>query len=488
MNMAGGLSAVAERPLMIHSEMGAVSFGIDLQAAQLITASGGLGVSLPDVPLDDQATLDISENPSPAEHLIWLGVTLPLAIELRVDESVAGTENDSIPMSRAELTRLISDFTGASENRAISRSGTDERPQSPPAQTWAAHFEIDLPAAGHISVPESLGTLPPDVPLNDPDTLNISDNPSPAEQVMWQGSTLPIPIEQRPLDAVTGNEADSRPISVAKLTHLNDVRLHLVGKPHEELSADYHSVSIDPVTIESPTLAAGHQSTPETQSPAAISPYTTMSEGLLADQSLDNVRLPMDDPTPDPPSVQEEPRTFDAPAADAENIATVDRLTGFASIPRGDVPPNILQAATLSSHTPGATPVKRHTELSEVVRHVRTMVTKHETRSTIQLEPAELGRLTLELVDAPKGLRAHVSAEDPAVLRFLERNVQLLETEARWQGVGHITFSVGADVSGGLGRGDQRPSEAEETFRQNILWNATSHVRPRSRRELDTSA
>ena len=128
------------------------------------------------------------------------------------------------------------------------------------------------------------------------------------------------------------------------------------------------------------------------------------------------------------------------------------------------------------------------TELSEVVRQVRTMVTEHETRSTIQLEPADLGRLTLELVDAPEGLRAYVSAEDPAVLRFLERNVQLLETEARLQGVGLISFSVGANVSGGLGGGDQRQSEAEASFRQNIESNTTQHAKPRSRRELDTNA
>jgi Flagellar hook-length control protein FliK len=161
---------------------------------------------------------------------------------------------------------------------------------------------------------------------------------------------------------------------------------------------------------------------------------------------------------------------------------------GFFTVLPNQDHTDIPHTATQSAHSPGRIPGEPRTELSEVVRQVRTMVTEYETRSSIQLEPAELGRLTLELVDAPEGLRAHVSAEDPAVMRFLERNVQLLETEARLQGVGHMSFSVGADVSGGLGRGDPRQSEAEASVPMTTEWNTAPHAKPRSRRELDTSA
>jgi flagellar hook-length control protein FliK len=116
------------------------------------------------------------------------------------------------------------------------------------------------------------------------------------------------------------------------------------------------------------------------------------------------------------------------------------------------------------------------------------MTSDHETRTTIQLKPVELGRMTLELVDSPNGLRAHVSAEDPSVVRFLERNVQLMENEARLQGVGQMSFSVGADVSGGLGRDAPQQPEVETFFRKNVDWNNPTQHKPRSSRELDTSA
>ena len=416
-NRAGGLSAADERPLSINAQASAVRFEIDLQAAQLDSAPGGLGMSPPDDSLDDQEASDISEDPSPAEQMMWLGVTLPLPIELRPDNTAAGTEDDSTPrvpsdskrMSRAELTHWI-----------------ELRPDNTAAGTE-------------------------------------------------DGSTLRVP-------------SDSKRMSRAELPHWIEVGLAPVGEPREELSADPRSVSIDPVTVDGPTLDPGRRSTPDPMSPATVSSSSTMDERLLADSSLDDIHLPLSDQTPAPPTVDEEPISFDAPAPDAENTAPVDRPTGFVSVPPNDIHTNIPHAATQSSHSPRGIPVEPRTELSEVVRQVRTMVTEHETRSTIQLEPAELGRLTLELVDAPEGLRAYVSAEDPAVLRFLERNVQLLETEARLHGVGPMSFSVGANVSGGLGGGDQRQSEAEASFRKNIEWNTAPHAKPRSRRELDTNA
>ncbi len=386
------------------------------------------------------------------------------------------------------------DFTGASETRAGSLSAPDERPLSINTQTCAVRFAIDLQAAQLVAVPEGLGTSPPDVPLEDTETSDISEDPSLAEQVMWLGVTLPLPIELRPDDTAAGTSDDSVPLvpsdskrmSRAESTHWIEVGLAPVGEPRAELSADPRSVSIDPVTVDLPTLDPGLRSTPETMSPSISSPSSTIDERLSADSSLDDIRLPLGDQAPAPPTVDEAPPSFDAPTPKAEN--TVDRPTGFVSAPPNEVHTNFPHTATQSAHGSRGTSVEPRTELSEVVRQVRTMVTEHETRTTIQLEPAELGRLTLELVDAPEGLRAYVSAEDPAVLRFLERHVQLLETEARLQGVGHMSFSVGADVSGGLGRGDQRPSEAEASFRKNIEWNTAPPTNPRSRRELDTNA
>jgi len=379
-------------------------------------------------------------------------------------------------------------FTRASVNRAGSLSGADERPLSIHTPTKVTSFGIDLQAAQLISASVGLVTSPPDVPLDDRETSDISEDPSPAVQMMWLGALLPLPIELRPDGTAPGTGDDSKQKSRIELVNVIEVGLAPAGVPREERSVDPRSVSIDPITVDLPTPAPELRFTPETTSPAIMLPASTMDESLLADSPMDVMRLPLGDQSPSQPTVAEELKSIDAPTPDAENTVTVDRPTGFVSAQLNEVHPNIPHSTTQSSRSPGVLPADPRTELSEVVRQVRTLVTEHETRTTIQLEPAELGRLTLELIDAPQGLSAHISAEDPAVLQFLERNVQLLETEARLQGVGPMSFSVGADVSGGLGRGDSQQSEAETSSRKHIEWNTTSHTKPRSRRELDTNA
>ncbi len=393
------------------------------------------------------------------------------------------------------------EFTGVSVNLAGDLSAADisvaeERPLSINAQTCAARFIIDLQAAQLILATGGLGTALPDVPLEDQETSDISEELPLEEQMLWLGVTLQVPIELRSEVTVAATSDNSVPlvpsdatqVSRAELTHWIKTGPAPVGEPREAHSAAPRSESIDPVTVDGPTLDPGLRSAPETTSPAIISPSSTIEERLLADSTLDDVRIPTGDQTPAQPTVDVAPKSFDAPASEAENTVTVDRPTGFVSVPPNDIHTNISHTKTQSSHSPRGILNESRMELSEVVRHVRTMVTEHETRTTIQLEPAELGRLTLELVDAPQGLRAFVSAEDPAVMRFLERSVKLLETEARLQGVGLMSFSVGADAPGGHGRGDQRQSEAEASFRKNIEWNTAPHAKPRSRRELDTNA
>ena len=388
------------------------------------------------------------------------------------------------------------DFNGASVNRGGGLSTADERPRLINAQPPSASFEIDLRAAQLGSATVGLGTSLPWPPLDDEGASNISEEPSLAEQLMWLGITPPLPIDLRPLESATGTENDSasllsndsKLVTRSELTLLIEVGLAPVAAPREELSDAPRSESIDPFTTDLPTLDPGLRFTPESMSPESSSPFSTMDERLLADLHLEEVRLPRDDQTLAQPTIDEELSPLDAPVLDAENTLTVDRPTGFAPAQPNEVHKNIPHAVTQSPHSPRSTLVELRTELSEVVRQVRTLVTERETRSTIQLEPAELGRLTLELVDASEGLRAHLSAEDPAVLRFLERNVQLLETEARLQGVCHMSFSVGADVSGGLGRGDPQQSEAEASFHKNLEWNTTQQSKSRSRRELDTNA
>ena len=480
MSMAGGLSAADERPLSSNAQTWAARFGIDLLAAQLLSVPGGLGTSPPDVPLDDQGTSDISEDPSPAEQMLWLGVTLPLPIELRPDDTAAGTEADSVPL-------VLSD------SKLMSRA------------EWAHWIEVGLAPVGDPR--EELSADPRSVSI-DPVTVDRStldpglrftlDPMIPTHPAPLTVAHPHVPAAPAPPSLATGSETSALIAST-----LQTAPRHHPASPHPP---NRHPQSAAETRPAEHPYSPSHNASPrdlqrrgisktsdayalvECSSPAIISPFSTMDERLLADSSLHDVRLPMGDPTPAQPTVAEEPPSFAAPAPDADNTVTVDRPTGFVFVPPNEVHTIIPRAATQSSHSPRGIPGEPRTELSEVVRQVRTMVTEHETRSTIQLEPAELGRLTLELVNAPEGLKAYVSAEDPAVQRFLERNVQLLESEARLQGVGHMSFSVGANVSGGLGRGDPRQSEAEASFRKNIEWNTAPHAKPRSRRELDTNA
>ena len=221
---------------------------------------------------------------------------------------------------------MTMDFTGASLNMAGGLSAADERPLSINAQMSAASFGSDFEAAQLVSALGSLGSSPPDVPLEDQGTSDISEDPFPAEQMMWLGVTLPHPIELRPDDTAAGTEDasaplepnDSKRMSRAELTHWIKAGLAPVGEPRAELSADPRSVS---------TLDPGLRFTPDPMSPAISSPLSTIDERLLADASLDDMRLLRGDQTLAQPTVAEELQSFDASAPDAENTVPVDRPT-----------------------------------------------------------------------------------------------------------------------------------------------------------------
>lgn len=371
-----------------------------------------------------------------------------------------------------------------------------------PADGWASHFETDLLAAAQLiaptKVPAEVATLQLEqsLPLDDEVELSITEDSSAIEQMMWLGVTLPPPIEPLPVRSGVVTEDHATPLVPGEALaqpqpslprELEDEHV-LISDSAAKLAVVPRPESTDPEPVDIPKLDSGVQRTSGTQIPAIASTRPTTEVTLLPDLSQGEVRPTVGDPEPTPVAITMIPGQEDAPQAEFENAATVDQPAGYASVPPTELRSNSPTAATEAAHSPNRILNEPRPELSEAVRQVRTMVTEHETRSTIQLEPAELGRMTVELVEAPEGLRAYVSAEDPTVLRFLERNVQLLESEARLQGVGNMSFSVGADVSGGLGRGDQRQSEAEASFRRSSEWNTAPPAKPRSRRELDTNA
>lgn len=394
------------------------------------------------------------------------------------------------------------DLSIASLDVAEALLADPQRQHSPPADGWASRFETNLLAAAQLiapsKVPAEVATLQLEegLPLDDEVELESRQDSSAIEQMMWLRVTLPPPNEPVPVLSGVVTEGHAAPLVPSealaqpqpRLPHVREDEQVLIPDPAAKLAVVARPESPEPEPLEVPKLDAGVQLKPGTQSSVIGSPPATADARLLLDMSQSEVRPTVGDPEPTPMAVTIVPELEDAPQGEFENSAAVDQPAGYASVPPTELRSNSKAAPTEAAYSSHRIPNEPRPELSEVVRQVRTMVTENETRSTIQLEPAELGRMTVELVDAPEGLRAYVSAEDPTVLRFLERNVQLLESEARLQGVANMSFSVGADVSGGLGRGDQRQSETDASYRRGSEWNTTPPAKPRSLRELDTNA
>lgn len=406
---------------------------------------------------------------------------------------------------RARDSRVTTDLTLASLNidNADGLSTDSERLLLIHTNAWSSGFETDLEAATQLlssTAATKTDVVSPlldlDLNLDVPDELEITEDSSAIEQLMCLGVTLPPPIERPaagtsdvPVDDLAPQRSDETPIAL---------RTELPSPPTLEQTVDAGlqgsiaaipaAESSEPLPVDDSLPELDTPSLPAAKRPVIRAPLQTPAEGAPAEMPRYDTVPSGPEPKLAMPVMSETPELAEAPPRDIDSPATVDQSAGFASVVLSESRTPASASTTELTHSAARLSQEPRTELSEVVRHVRTMVVEQETRSTIQLQPAELGRMTVELVDAPEGLRAYVSAEDPTVLRFLERNVQLLETEARLQGVANMSFSVGADVSGGLGRGDQRQSEAEASFRRSSEWNSAPPAKPRSRRELDTNA
>ncbi len=387
-------------------------------------------------------------------------------------------------------------ITLESVNSPSGLSPNNERLPSMSTPTGVANFGTSLEVAQLIGAPTEKETTQSDVSVDDQQASNVAESPSTAQQLLLLSMTFLPPIMPRSDGAHADIGSDSALLSANKSTAMHftgETDLPQMGQapvevPHDDLSVDLQSVSIDEFAFDIPPLDPGRRFTTNTFSPPIDSTFLAMVEELQLESPSDGFDVSNSDLTSNQMTVDAELDLLEPPKADVDHTSTVDLPTGLVSVLFKEVHTNVPHLATPSTHSLNAARFDMQTDLSEIVRHVRTMTSEHETRTTIQLKPVELGRMTLELVDTPEGLRAHVSAEDPTVLRFLERNVQLMESEARLQGVGQMSFSVGADVSGGMGRDTPQQSEAESSLRKTIEFSHTPHKKTRSSRELDTSA
>lgn len=379
---------------------------------------------------------------------------------------------------------------------------SSDRPLVPQSESSNAIFRIDLPTAHGASAISMDGAQL----LSDPaDDRSTSDSQNPGEEIplfeslLWPGCMLPLWNERSPADPEPPSDENPMPLN----SGLQDPQ------------ARKNSIAWAIITPDQSAPAITNLAELNTAGPPIMNEMATVTP---TDQSMDNrvahqfeaMNIDSSDLLIESSSQSNKHRDITAadqgevssphPATDGDrylrDLSSPDTVVSAAH----DRPANIVSMSnnlehshssttlTKASHRTTSQHVELRTELSEIVRHVRTIVTQGETRSTIQLEPSDLGRLTLEIVDAPLGMRASISAEDPSVQRYLERNIQLLEAEARLQGLSSMSFTVDTGSSNGFERNAQQQDEPESHATLNKVWPVPQSSIPRSRRELDTSA
>ncbi|MBR9762717.1 MAG: hypothetical protein GYB53_04095 [Rhodobacteraceae bacterium] len=113
------------------------------------------------------------------------------------------------------------------------------------------------------------------------------------------------------------------------------------------------------------------------------------------------------------------------------------------------------------AETPGLPDSQRpaSTQRTDLGRHVASQLAQHVLRAAdgpaeVQLDPRELGRVTLRLSTEDQGVTLHVTAERSETSELMRRHIQLLQDSFRALGYERIEISInGRQVGGGFGGG-----------------------------------
>jgi flagellar hook-length control protein FliK len=163
-----------------------------------------------------------------------------------------------------------------------------------------------------------------------------------------------------------------------------------------------------------------------------------------------------------------------APAAEAAVVAADTRANQPAAAPApapGQAPVNQGGPAPAQANqapAPAAAPSPLNT--AHAVERIQAMVHMAHARGAaharIELHPAELGGVTIQLQVAHDGLRAHIAADRPEALPLLQRAAADLQRtlEARGIDLSGLDFGLAPDAEAGASRDDGRAEGRENPF------------------------
>jgi flagellar hook-length control protein FliK len=167
------------------------------------------------------------------------------------------------------------------------------------------------------------------------------------------------------------------------------------------------------------------------------------------------------------------------------------------STPKSDVTAQLAPAASVLNPASPSTPTHgprvaaepgaiRHFAVEQIVKGVSTHSSEGVTRVEAQIDPPELGRMSIELSRTAEGLSAKITADDPAVLALLDQQVREVQQALEAAGVPLLSLQLGLGMDSSSSR-EERPEQDESGISQPI-GRSSSAVRTAPRREIDTKA
>src|SRR5205085_739054 len=121
-------------------------------------------------------------------------------------------------------------------------------------------------------------------------------------------------------------------------------------------------------------------------------------------------------------------------------------------------------------HAPAPTAAPSPLNTAQAVERIQAMVHMAHSRGAaqarIELHPAELGGVTIQLQVAHDGLRAHIVADRPEALPLLQRAATDLQRslEARGIDLSGLDFGLAPDAEAGASRDDARAQQRQSAF------------------------
>lgn len=237
----------------------------------------------------------------------------------------------------------------------------------------------------------------------------------------------------------------------------------VAGDPAAEIPADGSDGLLDVTDLPAPRAGAK----PDMVAGTAV-PASPNSKPAARQPSGDALVAPMR------PTVQPDVRMTDAPQPTIQADPAATPAPGTTARPAFD-------AAAALQTTTGTTPPPPATE--QVLVQVRKAVAAGVDRLTVQLKPATLGRVDVQMEVGHDGrVQAVVSAERPETLYLLQRDARALTTALTDAGLqadsGSLSFNLRGQSGDQPGTGAQQPADGGAPTRDGAVEDGGDPVKP----------